>query len=395
MDFHTKPDGDYKYILHIIDHFSKYSCTFPLRSKEASETARRMATWIGFFGPPKILQCDNGGEFRGATLALLQGWGIRVINGRPRHPETQGLVEKANSTFKRKLRAWMTDSGRSDWADSLPEISLSMNQQKHSTTGQTPYQIVFKQRMQSHRLSFADRVIAGIVDEDSQEEPIFEETGSNDVDSDINIDPELRQHDIYSTSLVEENILGYSTNQSFNCTSSGSLLEIAPIAEIQTISDVDSFASARSRDSRHGDEDFDQDIQSREMHTAVRASTARARKSMEARYNTTHNIDIFNIGEYVSLSIPTKYRSTFTPKRIFCKVIRKPQPQTHELQCRHGILEKCFPTAQLERIPIGVSILIGEMTERISLARAVNLMHRVDPNAVSRQSIHIDTFLLT
>jgi len=37
IDMSSKPDGDYKWILHARDHFSKFSWTFPLTSKRASE----------------------------------------------------------------------------------------------------------------------------------------------------------------------------------------------------------------------------------------------------------------------------------------------------------------------------------------------------------------------
>lgn len=350
MGFHNNPDREYKYILHIIDHFSKYSSTFPLTSKEATETAERLAVWIGLFGPPKILQCDNGGEFKGATLALLQSWGIRVINGRPRHPETQGVAEKANSTFKTKLRAWKADSGRSDWAHALPEISLSMNQQKHTTTGQTPYQIVFKQRMHSRRISFADRATAQVITEN--------DSGSKQSsDTDGTKNTTNSESKTLTSSPIINNV--YSPVG-------------VPIMQSRTESDSEegTFHSVQSKDSQHSDEDFGEAIVVREMLSSVRLSTARARSKMANRYNTTHAIAIFNVGDQVTLSIPTKYRSSLTPKRLFCKVIRKPQPHTHELQCVHGILDKCFPTGQLQRTPAGVVVDIGDgiITQKISLA---------------------------
>ena len=91
----------------------------------------------------------------------LKKYGIKVLNGRPRHPQTQGLVERHNSTLKRKLQAWIQDSGGCrHWTQVLPEIALSMNHQIHSTTGESPYRVVFKQQMRMQRQSFADRIAA-------------------------------------------------------------------------------------------------------------------------------------------------------------------------------------------------------------------------------------------
>ena len=53
IDMRT-PDGEYKWILHIVDHFSKFSSSFALRSKHAVEVSEKLALWIGLFGPPHI-----------------------------------------------------------------------------------------------------------------------------------------------------------------------------------------------------------------------------------------------------------------------------------------------------------------------------------------------------
>ena len=50
----TTPDGEYKWILHIVDHFSKFSSRLALRSKHAMEVSEKLALWIGLFGPPHI-----------------------------------------------------------------------------------------------------------------------------------------------------------------------------------------------------------------------------------------------------------------------------------------------------------------------------------------------------
>ena len=67
IDMSATPDGEYKWILHIVDHFSKFSSSFALRSKHAVEVSEKLALWIGLFGPPHILQCDNGKEFKEAV----------------------------------------------------------------------------------------------------------------------------------------------------------------------------------------------------------------------------------------------------------------------------------------------------------------------------------------
>lgn len=66
-----------------------------------------------------ILQSDNGSEFKGVCLELVKSFGIRVINGPPRTPRTQSLVEQANGTEKTRINAWKRTHGSSHWSDSL------------------------------------------------------------------------------------------------------------------------------------------------------------------------------------------------------------------------------------------------------------------------------------
>jgi hypothetical protein len=133
VDMCHEADEVFKWILHIKDHFSKYSCLYPLRSKHSADVTECMALWIECFGIPKILQCDNGTEFKGVLLLLLEKHGIKIKNGWPRNPRTQGLVEQVNGVMKAKLRAWKDETGRTTWSTALPDIALAMNCQRAVT----------------------------------------------------------------------------------------------------------------------------------------------------------------------------------------------------------------------------------------------------------------------
>ena len=93
--------------------------------------ADSIAIWIEQVEPPAILQCDNGREFKWVLLILLKRYGVKVINGRPQTPSTQGLVVQANGTAKTRLPAWKEDFGQKDWAAALPDVSLKMNRTIH------------------------------------------------------------------------------------------------------------------------------------------------------------------------------------------------------------------------------------------------------------------------
>ena len=161
IDMRHTPDGHYKWILQNKDHFSKYTCLFALRSKEASEVANALAIFLGCFGPPEIAQMDNGKEFKGVCLLLLKRFGIRIIHGRPRRPQTQGLVEQANGVAKLKLGAYLREMGTTAWAAALPVIATMMNSQPHKSLPRrmTPFQVMFSRRIVGlQRANYHDRL---------------------------------------------------------------------------------------------------------------------------------------------------------------------------------------------------------------------------------------------
>ena len=58
------PDGAYHWISHHMDHWSKLHVPFPVMIRSAEEVAINIETkMLPYFGPPKILQSDNGREF--------------------------------------------------------------------------------------------------------------------------------------------------------------------------------------------------------------------------------------------------------------------------------------------------------------------------------------------
>ena len=133
IDMRHKPSGQYKWILHVEDHFSKYTQLYALKSKHSEPIVEAVAQFIAAFLPPKIVQADNRKGLKGALPIILRKYGIQLVNGAPRLPQTQGLVEQANGVVETKLRAWKMDNGSSEWANGLLEVTLAMNTQKHST----------------------------------------------------------------------------------------------------------------------------------------------------------------------------------------------------------------------------------------------------------------------
>ena len=63
IDMRSVSFGGFNFIMHAKDHFTKFSWLKALPSKEAKHVAEELRNIFFTFGPPKILQSDNGKEF--------------------------------------------------------------------------------------------------------------------------------------------------------------------------------------------------------------------------------------------------------------------------------------------------------------------------------------------
>ena len=107
-------DGEFKYVCHVRDHFTRFSWAKALTSKRAVEVATYLFDLFHYIGSsPTILQSDNGKEFCASVIKeLMEMWpSVKIINGRPRHPQSQGLVERANGLLQQKLGKWKESTG--------------------------------------------------------------------------------------------------------------------------------------------------------------------------------------------------------------------------------------------------------------------------------------------
>lgn len=135
----------YMWILHIKDHYSKFSVLFALRRKTADAVARKLTYFFRICGPVRIVQCDNGGEFMGACYCLLRNYGIKVLHSKPRSPNEQGLVERSNAVVENMIRKWQEDNPEGEWEHALTEICWSINNNGSAALkGIRPTQLMFK-----------------------------------------------------------------------------------------------------------------------------------------------------------------------------------------------------------------------------------------------------------
>ena len=98
---------EHKWLFHYQDHFFKLSILSPMQSKSPQEVAMVLVRdVIAIIGAPTVLQSDNGAEFNHPLIVekVAELCGMKMIRGRPRHPQSQGSVERANAVVKQLIK---------------------------------------------------------------------------------------------------------------------------------------------------------------------------------------------------------------------------------------------------------------------------------------------------
>lgn len=111
IGIHTRSGKYFRWILNCRDHYSKYSWVFVLKFKETKFKADKLITLFYQFGSCKILQSDNWKKFTATVVRNLKVLcpGLITINGKPCHPQSQGLIKRVHATLYSILGKYMTD----------------------------------------------------------------------------------------------------------------------------------------------------------------------------------------------------------------------------------------------------------------------------------------------
>jgi hypothetical protein len=127
------------------DHLTKFVVIRPLTSKRAAEVAYQLMDIFLLFGAPHILQSDNGSEFTAQIISdLKELWPeLVIVHGKPRHPQSQGSVERANYDIKDMLVAWMSENDTADWTVGVKFVQFRKNSSFNAGIKQSPYATLF------------------------------------------------------------------------------------------------------------------------------------------------------------------------------------------------------------------------------------------------------------
>nr|CDJ83092.1 Integrase domain containing protein [Haemonchus contortus] len=140
---HTSENGN-KYILAMIDHFSKYVIATPLRDCTAITVAPAiMSDCILVYGVMTQLVSDDASYFKGEVLPEV-GHLLRISRyfTTPYRHEGNGACERVFATFHPMLRTYIAEN-QLDWDRYVKSCAFMYNTSVHTSTNNTPYFLMF------------------------------------------------------------------------------------------------------------------------------------------------------------------------------------------------------------------------------------------------------------
>ena len=135
----SRQNDGMRYILTVIDVFSKFAWAHPVRSKDAGTIRDAFRDVMRAAAPrkPPRLQTDKGKEFFNKEFdALVRRHGIQHFA--TESDQKAAVVERFNRTLKTRLWTYMSDRGGVRWVDVLQDIVTAYNQSYHRSIKMKP-----------------------------------------------------------------------------------------------------------------------------------------------------------------------------------------------------------------------------------------------------------------
>ncbi|XP_016168981.1 uncharacterized protein K02A2.6-like [Arachis ipaensis] len=131
--------GQVKYLIVVIDYYTKWVEAEPLASISAANCQKFM--WkqvVTRFGIPESVISDNGTQFTDKKFkGFLEGLKIKQKFSSVEHPQTNGQIEAANKVILKGLKKRL-EGKKGSWIDELASVLWSYRTTPQSSTGETP-----------------------------------------------------------------------------------------------------------------------------------------------------------------------------------------------------------------------------------------------------------------
>lgn len=137
MDKYAKENNGHKYILTIIDIFSKYAWCVKMKKKNAADTYSALKSVLDGTRKPKLIHYDRGKEFINSQVqGLLNQYKIKGYStySAIKCPH----IERFNRTLKGRMWKEFSMQGNYNWIKILDKLTKTYNETVHRTIKMAP-----------------------------------------------------------------------------------------------------------------------------------------------------------------------------------------------------------------------------------------------------------------
>ncbi|XP_042148780.1 uncharacterized protein LOC121837265 [Ixodes scapularis] len=133
----------HRYALCVVDVNTRWPEVVCLRTLIAKATCDALLEIFARLGVPEVVCSDQGTNFTAkVTQQLLSKLGACPRFSTPVHPQSNGLVERWNGTFKSMLFHIVREHGR-EWDKFVPFLLWAYREVPNVTTGKSPFELMY------------------------------------------------------------------------------------------------------------------------------------------------------------------------------------------------------------------------------------------------------------
>lgn len=138
----------HKWILTVVDNFSKYVHIIPLRDATATLATKALERDIFLrFGVPQTVILDNGTQFKSKLFNEFIEKHKVTLHFTPNYHPQANPCEAANKVIGTTIRCYLDKHQHREWDTIVYQIQCAINNTAHHSTNSTPFEIIFGRKM--------------------------------------------------------------------------------------------------------------------------------------------------------------------------------------------------------------------------------------------------------
>src|SRR6266516_7420290 len=147
----------HKYVLVIIDNFSRWVEAVPLKSLRAQEVCQALLEVFSRTSFPLSIGCDNGSNFSAhLSKELYRMLGIKIKFANFLNPAANGMIERFNKVLKKLIHHVIHSGDERTWHTKLKFLLASYREIPNRITGVSPHQLVYGRTARGHMAVLKD-----------------------------------------------------------------------------------------------------------------------------------------------------------------------------------------------------------------------------------------------